>query len=779
MRYMKSGVKTFCRRMFEHAWLWLPVLLALLAMLPRILSAQFGLMDDGVTALNAQKMGEGILGFTDGGNSGRFRPVYWIYFSGLYRLIGIHPLAFYLLHALLLAVVIAMLALLVRRLGGNRVQAFLAAVLALTAGPMVENFYTLSKSEPLHALLTLVGLLVMLNLPQQTTKWGRVLIFGGAVLIFTAAAFAKETYVIMPFIALAWLALGWLLRRWPQGNVNLRLRSAVFVALVVAEAFFLVVALPSMTVQQSDNYASRMVLSLNSLVQSVIDWRAWLTRDFLFLLPISMLWGLLLALRKSSPAPMAALDALVFTLAWVVVFIPWEFKTEYYLLMAALGGAVFAGLVLGGLAGQWAGLKPGWKVLVGLLAAASGYLWLTTLPNQYNNARLQLTVDRANQEMVAYLAEVVPANGNVLVNLAPGSEYPNELDLHLKYFYNRDDIQIDLFQYQTSQDDSDPMEYWLISPSVVNKPVYSVRFGFLETAQERANRLLVDFMPKADIVFTGGYTQWVVRPLQPACWVLRTSGPCQQGSRWVSRLPLEYRWSVYHRSSDGLEPDRPGVVTPEGVWRLTLPDGSIREVQFGSGAGLPLAGDVDGDSQTDLALYDSSDGSLQVDTNLDGAPEMSLPLPEPVPGGWPFLGDWDGDGRDSPAIFDPDAAAWYFYDEGGQLSQMLLAGAPDDIPLAGDWDGDGRDTIGVYRPVSGEVDLENELTGPLSGVDFYAPPDRLPVAGRWAGLELDTLAFFTGGSWQPYYWNRDGEPVMQPDGFTLGATGDRPLAGRW
>ena len=97
----------------------------------------------------------------------------------------------------------------------------------------------------------------------------------------------------------------------------------------------------------------------------------------------------------------------------------------------------------------------------------------------------------------------------------------------------------------------------------------------------------------------------------------------------------------------------------------------------------------------------------------------------------------------------------------------------------GDWDGDGRDTIGVYRPVSGEVDLENELTGPLSGVDFYAPPDRLPVAGRWAGLELDTLAFFTGGSWQPYYWNRDGEPVMQPDGFTLGAAGDRPLAGRW
>lgn len=778
MRYMKSGVKTFCRRMFEHAWLWLPVLLALLAMLPRILSAQFGLMDDGVIAMMAED-DQGILGSTDSGLNGRFRPVYWQYYSGLYRLIGESPTAFFILHAAIFAAIIAMVILLVRRLGGNRLQAFITGIAAVSVGPAIENFFTLSKSEPIQTFLLLAGLLAFQSLPAAKTKRNKVLIFGIATLIFVLASFTKETFIVMPAIGLAWLVMGWVMKRWPPAQIDLRLRTAVAAALVIASVIFLLAAFPSISMRQTGNYASRYELDFSRLADSIIGWKAWLTRDFLFCLPLGALFAVLLILRKPGPAPMAALDALVFSVAWLVIFLPWEFTVEYYLLTAGMGIAVFSGIVLGGWMTQWSVLRPGWKAFSGLLAIAALYLWLTTLPNQYNNARLQLTLDRVNQQMVAFLAEAVPTNGTVMINLPPGAEYIVELDYHLDYFYNRKDIQVEPFRYQTPRTSAESIDYWLITPAVLNKPVYSVRFGFLETAQERANRLLVDFMPKADIVFTGGYTQWIVRPLQPACWVLRASGPCQQGSRWVSRLPLEYRWSAYHWSSDGLEPDRPGVVTPEGVWRLTLPDGSIREVQFGSGAGLPLAGDVDGDGQTDLALYDSSDGSLQVDTNLDGVPEMSLTLPEPVPGGWPFLGDWDGDGRDSPAIFALDAAAWYFYDEGGQLSQMLRAGAPGDIPLAGDWDGDGRDTIGVYRPVSGEVDLENELTGPLSGVDFYAPPDSLPVAGRWAGLELDTLAFFTGGSWQPYYWNRDGEPVMQPDGFTLGATGDRPLAGRW
>lgn len=771
-------MKSLSRRIVGHAWLWLPALLAFLMMLPRILSAQFGLMDDGVTAMNAENY-KGALFLPDFDLAGRFRPVYWQYYSGLYRLIGATPSTFFVLHAAMFTAIVALVTLLVRRLGGNRLQAFVAGMVALSAGPVIENFYTLSKGEPLQTFFVLVGLLVISSLSGSKTKWGRVLIFCAAVLMFVLASLVKETFVVMPAVGLVWVGLGWLLKRWPSARVDMRLRVAAAAALFVAAVIFLAAALPTMSIRQSGNYATRYDLNIARLFESLIGWRAWFTRDFLFCLPLAALFVVQLFLRMPGPAPMAALDALVLSAAWLVVFLPWEFTVEYYLLTAAMGAAVFAGVVLGGWFTRFSELQKGWKAVTALLAAAACYLWLTTLPNLWNNARLQLTIDRVNQQMVEYLAENVPVNGTVMVNLPPGAEYLEELDYHLAYYYDRADIQVKIFQFQTPQNSADSVDYWLVTPAVVNKLVYSVRFGFLETAQQRANNLLMDFAPQAEASFTGGYNQWIVRPLQPACWILRSAGVCQEGSRWISLLPLEYRWDIYHWRGNGADQSRPAVVLPEGIWRLMQADGSLLEVHFGNGSGLPLAGDVNADGLTDLAVFNPADGSWQFDTNLDGLAELQWSLPDAHLDGWPLLGDWDGDGRDSPAVFDRKDAVWRFYDEGGNLLQTLAAGQYDDIPLAGDWNGDGRDTIGVYRPASGEVDLENELTGPLSGVDMYAPKNSLPVAGHWAGLKLETLAFFNSGLWQPYYWNRDGEPVVQPENFSLGAAGDRPLAGRW
>jgi hypothetical protein len=776
---MKPRPSNWIRKALESSWFWLPVLIALLVMLPRVLSAQFGLMDDGVTALNAEKMGQGILGYTDAGNSGRYRPVYWLYFSGLYRLVGANVLVFYLLHMVLLAAIVGMLALLVRWVGGSRMQAFLAGLLAVSSGPVIENFYTLSKSEPLHAFLTLAGLLLMISLPNRKTRWGQALTIGGGLAIFIMAMLAKETFAVMPFIALAWLLLGWLGKRWQTPPVNLRLRGVIFAVLAIAGLIFLLVALPSMTVQQSDNYASRFDLNLGTLLQSFFDWRAWLMRDFLYLLPAGLLWVLLVCLRKSGPASLAMLDAMVFTVAWVLIFIPWEFKAEYYLLLAGLGAALFVGLVLGGLGNQWSNLRIGWKAVSGLLAFATIYLWLTTLPNQVNNARLQLVVDRVNQQMSSFLAETVPQNGTVMVNLTPGSEYTPELALHLKYFYNRADIQVETFQYQTVTEGQDSTEYWLVTPAVSNRPVYTVRFGFLETTQRRANTLLADFVPEPGTTFSNSYNQWFVSPLRPACWVLPGVGPCSSDESWIGSAPLEYQWNIYHWSGNRADQSRPATYSADGLWKLQAADGSLIEVEFGKPGALPVSGDVDGDGQDDLALYDPADGSWLFDTNLDGQSDMTLIMPDAQTGGQPLLGDWDGDGRSSPVIFQSETATWWFYNEDGQLVESLQAGQPGEIPLVGDWNGDGMDSFGVYRPESGEVDLENELSGTLAGLDYFAPKNQTPVAGHWAGLALDTLAFYADGVWQPLYWNRDGEPVMSPASFDFGTTGDQPLAGRW
>ena len=62
--------------------------------------------------------------------------------------------------------------------------------------------------------------------------------------------------------------------------------------------------------------------------------------------------------------------------------------------------------------------------------------------------------------------------------------------------------------------------------------------------------------------------------------------------------------------------------------------------------------------------------------------------------------DWNGDGRDTPAIVRD--GTWHLRDRlaGGAADHTFVYGRVDrgDLPLAGDWNGDGRDTPGIVRP---------------------------------------------------------------------------------
>ena len=63
----------------------------------------------------------------------------------------------------------------------------------------------------------------------------------------------------------------------------------------------------------------------------------------------------------------------------------------------------------------------------------------------------------------------------------------------------------------------------------------------------------------------------------------------------------------------------------------------------------------------------------------------------------PFVGDWDGDGKDTIGVF--RAGMWFLRNTNttGKADQTFPFGTADDRPVAGDWDGDGTDTIGVFR----------------------------------------------------------------------------------
>ncbi len=78
-------------------------------------------------------------------------------------------------------------------------------------------------------------------------------------------------------------------------------------------------------------------------------------------------------------------------------------------------------------------------------------------------------------------------------------------------------------------------------------------------------------------------------------------------------------------------------------------------------------------------------------------------------------------------------------------------GLPGDFPVVGDWDGNGFDEIGVYgRRADGfrfELDLNGNGAFDTADASFLFGAGGRPVAGNWAGVGEDHVAVFTGSAW--------------------------------
>jgi predicted component of type VI protein secretion system len=105
-----------------------PIALAVIVMLPRLASSQFGLLDDGLTL----QTGREVIGRWSSTlhlipETGRFFPAYWLAYSAIFGIVGVRPLAFFTVNVMLLTGLLAILARLVRLGGGTRLQATIAA----------------------------------------------------------------------------------------------------------------------------------------------------------------------------------------------------------------------------------------------------------------------------------------------------------------------------------------------------------------------------------------------------------------------------------------------------------------------------------------------------------------------------------------------------------------------------------------------------------------------------------------------------------------------------
>ena len=126
------------------------------------------------------------------------------------------------------------------------------------------------------------------------------------------------------------------------------------------------------------------------------------------------------------------------------------------------------------------------------------------------------------------------------------------------------------------------------------------------------------------------------------------------------------------------------------------------------------------------------------------------------PGDIPLLGDWNGDGIDTPGVYRPAQGSAHLINEIPAFESTAVAdttfffGMPGDRVFTGDWDGDGIDTLGLSR--NGQVFLAGtNATGVAERVFWFGTRTDLPYAGDPDGNGTDGMFLHRSASSSVFY----------------------------
>lgn len=539
------------------------ILLALVCtaiMTPRLVSPQFGLLDDGVTIQASQQILEGgwTMGFDPG--AGRFRPVYWLYYALIYRLAGASPFWFFIGNLLLFIATTVTLVTLVRQWGGSQAQALVTGLLFALAGPVIENTYTLSKGEALQLLLVLLGLVVLSPFAGNPGgRWKPARLIAGT-LLFLAAILTKETALTMIPIGIGWLVLAWLGRR---GQPLAPFYPAVLAGGAMSAVLWLAGRMLMHIGAVGGGYSGGYSFSLNGILASLVRWGGWLIRDEAYLAPLALLFMIAILSarrdRRRLPQPQLILGALVWMMGWMVVFLPWEFTVEYYMLAFAAGAAVLGGLVLIETWGLFTSAATANKLVWGACVITAALLFATTLSSSATNARIQLAVDSSNAQTMDWLAANLPQNAQVLLNIQAPNEYTTEIGLHLSVLRGRPDLSLRTY----SGGEAVAEDVYIITPTIQNQVRLSVRMGVFEPAlaqwEQSLQSALQSSAPQTLYENIQRFRMSNVDLPQLLCPFMRGRSYCAIPSPTLDRRMFSYGWRVFLTGTGGAT----GLLTQE------------------------------------------------------------------------------------------------------------------------------------------------------------------------------------------------------------------------
>jgi len=216
----------------------------------------------------------------------------------------------------------------------------------------------------------------------------------------------------------------------------------------------------------------------------------------------------------------------------------------------------------------------------------------------------------------------------------------------------------------------------------------------------------------------------------------------------------------------------------DGEWFIDLNnngqwDAGDLWAKLGHHGDKPVTGDWDGDGKTDIGIYGPAwSGDPRAIANEPGLPDShnervgahkNLPrAPEKTAIGNRTM-KLTATGKPRADLID----------------HVFLYGRPGDRPVVGDWNGDGTATIAVFRDGVWHRDIDGD--GQWSKAERrsgFGQIGDLPVVGDFNGDGVDELGVYRDGKW---YIDTNGNGVLDGDDqtFELGGPGDVPVVGDW
>ena len=138
-------------------------------------------------------------------------------------------------------------------------------------------------------------------------------------------------------------------------------------------------------------------------------------------------------------------------------------------------------------------------------------------------------------------------------------------------------------------------------------------------------------------------------------------------------------------------------------------------MKFAVGTGTPVVGDWNGDGIDTPGVVEGNVWSIR-NSNTNGGPDATFTFGSAT--SQPVVGDWNGDGTDSPGVV--DAKTWRIVNGLGTGPVTTFGYGAAGPAVVGDWDGDGHDGPG-RAPSSGPSItwfLRNSTTSGIADVTF-------------------------------------------------------------